>query len=319
MLTARFFILWIVPFAGFLLLSTDCYALWFSFWSVCVDHPTSFSISALVSVPVGLVQAIRYETFNTGDLGEYEIPIRAHGDVCNTLSGAYNRQACPRSMVDALYKLNASMMLLNVVWPPLGHLLLGIPRTRQLYERAIRFIAWLVRKARRAEQLETATPYSYTRSADSDLVNVITLCECVLVLGTTIPIVIPLACAAQTVDAIVYKFCINKYDVEVTNISSMTTRYLWISLAAGELFTFWFCYECQLQGWQLVAFVMHLATIASALASHRCHKRHSRYEILQDKDLTGPLIVLTSATEYPSMGNGDTDETEVTNSNSEMI
>ena len=94
--------------------------------------------------------------------------------------------------------------------------------------------------------------YTPTKSIDREIASVWVMLEYPIVLGTCIPVLIPLACANLAQSALAFSFARRHLGMELSNQAQPSHVYLWVSLVLGLMFTSWFFLDCNLHGQYLV-------------------------------------------------------------------
>ena len=236
LMAARTATMWLNAALCTIYLSEHCQRGWTRYWNVCN------------------VASEEYKEFNIS-LGEHQL-LEPVADLCGQNDRWWATDACARSVVGTLAPLLLSKMIQRALLQPVITVLLwklSFKEDGSLYLTPLRFLGvrWKMCTSRNLDRAQQAT-------------FLVTLAEVLLIWAPLIPLLLPAAALAVTLNLRVFRvgqrvFGADVPELEEGETASMSRKYMMASVAVLLIFQNWFAWTSEKSG-------MWLLSLASCLA-----------------------------------------------------
>ena len=236
LMAARTATMWLNAALCTICLSEHCQRGWTRYWNVCN------------------VASEEYKEFNIS-LGEHQL-LEPIADLCGQNDRWWATDACARSVVGTLAPLLLSKMIQRALLQPVITVVLwklSFKEDGSLYFTPLQFLGvrWKMCTSRSLDRAEQAT-------------FLVTLAEVLLIWAPLIPLLLPAAALAVTLNLRVFRVGQNVFGADVPELeegetASMSRKYMMASVVVLLLFQNWFAWTSEMSG-------MWLLSLASCLA-----------------------------------------------------
>lgn len=237
-MAGRFLVALVLPAVFIILFQQDCCSWWVNLWTKCTNDPNSFQYD------------LAFQTPGAFEIME-KIRIMSHNDICSPTCNDTGK--CPRVVVDVLGTLIFRKMLVATFLSPLGTLFILLPQVRSRMHQILH--------CRCLTKL--GYNHEFTHHINREIAGIVMLMEYSFVLGSCVPMLLPLCCVALFLSGAVFNFAYEQ-KVKLVHDTLPSTEYLWMALLVGNLFVMWLYNAAELQGRWLVTFGVPLMFVISA-------------------------------------------------------